>query len=71
MEDKDAIIKQQELIIRDYTTTINTQRCRIAELEYDRHQYDLIFSNPMGFVLWFWRSRIWPFSVFWGHQRID
>lgn len=68
---KDAVIRQQQLIIADQTTTINTQRNRIAELEYVRHQHDLIYTQPIGFLLWFWRSRIWPFSLLWSHERVD
>lgn len=68
---KDAVMQQQKLIIRDYQTIINTQRNRIAELEYDRHQYDLIYTEPVWFLIWFWRSRIFPFSLLYGHQRVD
>lgn len=71
MEDKDAIINQQWLLIRDQMTTINTQRNRIAELEYRIHKFDLIYTQPVRFLCWFWSSRIWPFSLIWGHNKVD
>lgn len=68
---KDAVLRQQELIIKDQTGIINQQRCRIAELEYNRHHYDLIYTQPISFLWWFWRSRVFPFSLLYGHEKVD
>ena len=70
-ENKDAIIRQQSLIIKDQLETIDKQRCRIVELEYNKHQYDLIYTNPISFLWWFWRSRIFPLNLIYGHERVD
>jgi hypothetical protein len=71
MEDKDAIIRQQWLIIKDQEATINTQRCEIAYLKNEKHRFELIYTSPIWFLWWFWRSRFFPFSLIWGHQRVD
>lgn len=56
---KDAIIRQQALIIKDQTETINQQRCTIAELQYHIHQHDLLYEHPWQYF--FWRVFVWPF----------
>ena len=71
MEDESPLIQHLESIIRDYQGIINQQRCRIAELEYDRHMHDLIYTQPISFLWWFWRCRVFPFSLLYGHERVD
>jgi hypothetical protein len=66
-----AVINHHATLIEAQNATINKQRCRIVELENEKHRFDLIYTEPVWFLLWFWRSRIWPFSILWGHQRVD
>lgn len=57
--DKNAIIKQQQLIIGDLITTTNQLRNRVAELQYHIHQHDLLYEHPWQYF--FWRIFVWPF----------
>jgi len=62
-ENKDAIIRQQWLIITDQQTTINQQR---TELAYHR-QFESR-QEPWRFALWLLLHDLWPFSV-WYHRH--
>jgi len=62
MDDKDAIITQQRLIIKDQQATVEQQRNKIAELEYNRQKYDLMFSEPIRFLMFIWLKDVWPFK---------
>lgn len=59
MEDESSVVKHLRAMLQDAADTINTQRCRIAELEYDRHQHDLLYQHPWQYF--FWRIFVWPF----------
>jgi DNA-binding IclR family transcriptional regulator len=61
---KDTIIKQQELIIRDQQTTIDTLH---NELAHHREREHLIDDSRWGFALWLILNDVWPFSL-WYHR---
>jgi len=65
MEDKDAIINQQRLIIRDQEATINKQRNRIAVMEYRNHRFDTADKQPLRFLAWTCLKDVWPFKFLW------
>lgn len=71
MEDQDATIRQQWLIIRDQQATMDQQHNRIAELEYHRHKFDLVFTEPIRFLMFIWLKDVWPFKYFYqpGNER--
>lgn len=73
MEEQDfgSVINHHAALIAAQNETINKQRCEIAYLKNEKRRYDLIYTEPVSFLWWFWRSRIWPFSILWGHQRVD
>jgi hypothetical protein len=62
---KDVIIAQQELIIRDSTTTINQLRSEVAELRHFKHKYASVTDEPIRFLLWVWLKDVWPFKFLW------
>jgi hypothetical protein len=57
---KDVVIRQQELIIRDYQATINTQHLELAQ-HRERERY--IDGERWGFALWLMFHDLWPFSM--------
>lgn len=61
---KDAIIRQQELIIKDYQTTINQQHIELAHHREREHHID---HCRWGFALWLLLNDLWPFSL-WYHR---
>lgn len=61
---KDAIIKQQELIIRDLTTTNNALRIELAP---HRQWNSFARQQPWRFALFLLLSEVWPFSL-WYHR---
>jgi hypothetical protein len=63
MEDKDAIINQQWLIMRDQEQTINKQRCQLAYYQ----QFER-YKHPISFLLWVTLNDVWPFR-FWYHRN--
>lgn len=65
MEDKEAIIRQQRLIIRDQQATINQQR---TELAYHR-QFEHSRNHPWFFFWWLLLHNVWPFR--WWYGRFD
>ena len=69
MEDKDATIRQLWLIIKDQQATMDKQRNRIAELENEKHRYDLMYTEPIRFLMFIWLKDVWPFKYFYGGAR--
>lgn len=65
MENKDAIINQQRLIIRDQEATINKQRNRLAEFQYHRHKFNSAGEEPLRFLAWVFLKDVWPFKFLW------
>lgn len=64
MEDKDAIIRQQGLIIADQTNTINQLRTELAP----HRQWDSFARRERWrFALWLLINDVWPFSL-WYHR---
>ena len=63
MEDKDAIIRQQALIIRDVTDTNNKLR---TELAPHRRWNNFARKQPWRFALFLLLNDVWPFSLWYG-----
>lgn len=64
-EAKDAVIRQQGLIIKDQLHTIAAQRNHISRLEYNNHRFDVADKEPLRFLLWVLLRDVWPFKYLW------
>jgi len=61
-ENKDAIIRQQKLIIADQLDTIAKQHLELARLRELNYYTE---REPWRYCLWLMFRHIWPFSLLW------
>lgn len=64
-EDKDAIIRQQQLIIEDQMRILAKQHLALA------HYKDFYWHaerKPWGYFFWLVFRHVWPFSGLWRKQ---
>lgn len=62
---KDAIIRQQQLIIDDMISRLGDARKVIAFWDAVNHRYEEAHKHPMGFLLWTLLRDVWPFKYLW------
>jgi hypothetical protein len=64
-EDKEAIIRQQKLIIEDQLSTIGKQHLELAEFKHRCNKFALCDKHPVDYLMWIYLRDVWPFKYLW------